>query len=426
MSTQAVSNSKKVIVSILVIAFVMYGQAICAPLVANIIADTPNYAPTTTSMVMTMPTFGIMIASIAYGVLSRKLSNRVLLIIATILYAAGGLLPIAIWSNIPLFLVCRVILGLGVGVYISMPLALVAQNFKGNSGAKVQGFIQASASVGAIILQMLSGKIAMADWRMSMWLSGLCIVCCIIALICLPKQEKNSDAEAAAEKARKEEAALRKGLPFLEKYPPIVILYIVEIFFFIAGIGVLMQNCAIITAAVGGAATDAASVISAHNLIGFLMGLVFGFLFMRTREYTLAIAAALAAVAYFLLGTASSMPAIFAGSILVGLAAPTSAASFSQLIGKYAHPAAAGMAISVMVALQFFGQFLMGFWMPVVCNMLGLDAAGGFAPFQVYTVIYAVLFILFIVQAVTGQKRRQAKVEAAAQGADADETEVVA
>ena len=415
MSESAQSRTKGITLAIVAIAFSMYGQSICGPLIANIIMDCPEYPPTTIAMIQTWPTLGIIVSSICYGALSRRLSSRMLLAIATALFLIGGIVPIFLGTNIPAILVCRAILGLGCGVYSAMPASLIAEHYEANTGANVQGFVQASASAGTIVMQIASGWLATVDWRMSMWLTLICLVSLVLGFIFLPKSTHEAKGAEAAKLESEKRAAARKSLTFSEKYPPIVIAYFVEIFLFVGGIAALMMNAAIVIGAVGGTSVESGYALSVHTLIGFCAGLVFGIVFKRLKEYVLAVGAAIAAGAYLLIGNASDVMTITIGAGLLGVAAPWVCASFAQLIGKYSSPLAASMAVSISVGLQFFAQFLLAYWMPAVCNMLGMDAAAGFAPFKVYAVIYIALFVVFVIQAATGQKKRQAAVEAVAE-----------
>ncbi len=408
MSSKAARNTRVITFAILAVSFVMYGQSITGPLIANIIADAPQYDPTFISMIQTYPCLGVIISSIAYGALSRRFSNRILLIAATVLYVIGGVAPAFLGSDIPAILAFRVVLGLGTGIYCTIPVALIAENFEGNTGAAVNGWVQVSASIGSVVFQTAAGYIALLDWHMANYLSLLSIVACIVALLLLPKTPKDPANTARLQKAAAEERAARKSMAFSEKYPPIVIAYFVEIFLFVGGIAILMMNASIVIDMKGfGTPVEAGYALSIHTICGIIAGFIFGLVFKACKEYVLAIAAACALVSYLLCGFATNLGMVYAGAGILGFAAPWTCASLYQLIGKYSAPIASAMAVSIATALQFGAQFLLGYWLAPLCTALGLAPAGT-DPFLVYAVVYGVLLVAFLVQAATGMKRRQA------------------
>ena len=409
MSEKTAKNSRLISFAILIIAFVMYGQSSTGPIIANIIADCPGYDPTLISMIQTYPTVGIVATSLAYGFLSRRFSSRTLLVAATVLYVAGGVAPAFLGTDIPAILACRIVLGLGLGIYCSLPVALIAENFQGNEGASLNGFVQVSASLGTVAFQTAAGFLAAIDWHMVMYIALISIVACVIALVLLPKNVKTTEEAAAASKVAEDEKAARAALSFSQKFPPIVICYWVEIFLFVGGIALLMMNASIVIESKGfGTAVDAATALNVHTICGIVAGIIFGAIFKRFTEYLPFAAAVFACVAYLCLGFASNLTMVVIGAGLLGFAAPWTCASLFQLIGKYAAPVAAGMACSIAVALQFGSQFLLGYWAPAACNLIGINYTNGTDPFLFYAIIFGILAVAHLIQSVSGSKNRQA------------------
>ena len=409
MSAQRNPTSRIVVFAILAISLIMYGHCIPGPVIGNIIMSTPEYDPNFIVLIQTFPNFGLIAASIAYGALSRKFSNRTLLIAGSICYLVGGVVPAFLGNNMPAIMAFRVILGLGTGIYCAIPPAMIAENFSMEHGGTVNGWVQVAASLGAMIFTTLSGIIGQADWHTVNYLALVVIPICIIGLICLPKENADSEAVVAAEKARMEAVAACKSMSFFEKYPPIVILYMVEIFFFIGWLMVFNMYASVVCASVGAGSVEAGFAQSMETAIGLVMGLIFGLVFKRTKEYTLVITSILMLVSYLMLANAGDIVTVYIASLILGIAPGWTCACIFQLAGKYAAPAAAGMAVSLCIAFQFAGGIVEGYVMPVLCGALGLDAANGFDSFAVGAFVYGVLAIVFLIQAVTGQKRRFAK-----------------
>ena len=133
------------------------------PDMTNAFSYLPN-ASGLVKLVLSFPGLFIAFSAIIAGLIIDKFGRLKLLGIALILYAVGG--SSGYWlDNIYLILAGRAILGISVGISMTIVTTLVADYYQGKARQKFAGIQIAVMSIGGIIFITLGGFLADINWR---------------------------------------------------------------------------------------------------------------------------------------------------------------------------------------------------------------------------------------------------------------------
>lgn len=156
-----------------------------SPLLASIARSFPNANAIEVKMVLTVPVIVSLIFSQVCGVLSLFISKKKLLLIGIGLYTAGGCFCV-FPGSLPMLIVYRAIVGIGLGIVAPLSTGLIADYYGGQKGARLIGISQAVAQVGSMAGTLFSGVIADINWRLAFVIYGVGFPIFILILLVLP------------------------------------------------------------------------------------------------------------------------------------------------------------------------------------------------------------------------------------------------
>ncbi|MDR2672247.1 MAG: MFS transporter [Coriobacteriales bacterium] len=407
---------------ITVVACVQYGAVIVNPISAAMIQAMPEHAITTIMLVLTLPNFGLVLGSPTYAWLSRRFPTRTIIGIAGLGVAVFGTMPAFLGTDLPLILVCRLLFGFGAGILFAIPKVLVASNMNQKDSARWLGLIEVFGSIGMVVYQTAAGYLAMSGWHYPFYLHLVPLIAVVIVVFLLPKEKDPGSkfyvpTEGAVNARDTKDAKTGKveKLPFFKKFPPVVFLYWVYAFMFLAGIFVLLSNIAILVTSNGyGVESDIGMILSTHTFVGMFGGLCFGFLFRKLGEWIFPFACLLGVISYFAVYFSTGLEAIYFGSGLVGFGAPQIMAAIYQRCGRTAAASVSALAVTIAIAAQNLSQVLEPYWMTALCDALGFNTADGRDPFLVFGIIISVFTVIAVIQAIIvgrgGEKQAQSDI----------------
>ena len=167
------------------------------PTMAADFTDVPN-SQFIVQMVLTIPAFFIAITSPVAGRLVDKFGRLKLLYGAMVVYALAGTSGFYL-ENLYHILISRAILGIAVGMSMTIVITLIADYFEGQERQKFTGIQVAFMSLGGIVLVSLGGLLADISWRFPFAIYILSLVFLPLAIFNLyePKVEKRDQHQAA-------------------------------------------------------------------------------------------------------------------------------------------------------------------------------------------------------------------------------------
>lgn len=313
------------------------------PQMAQAFSDVSN-AAFLVKLVLTIPACMIAVVSPFAGRLIDRYGRLQILRLALVLYAIAGVSGYFL-NNIYYILISRAVLGVAVGMSMTIVITLIADYFDGLQRQKFVGLQIAFMSLGGIIFISFGGILADIGWRYPflIYLSSLLVLPLTILYLTEPISLKHQSQQ-------------REGI----KAPPIIwmlfinmmIMWIifflipVQIPFHLKSIGI--EKNALIGAAI--AVSTAFSAISS-----------FSFSKLKTRLSFLAIFSIgylLMACGYVCIALSHTYLLVVVAMILSGLGMGMMIPNTNMWVMKLAPPEIRGKEIGKLTTFWFFGQFL--------------------------------------------------------------------
>lgn len=254
-------------------------------------------------LLVTAPALASMVMALISGWLVTKISKKRLILAGCFLMGATGLLP-ALCDRFTLLLLSRLLMGVGMGLLMSLSTAVIAEQFEGAERTSAMGLQGASAGAGVLLASGLAGLVGRTDFHCIYMIHLQAFVSMAGLAFCLP--ETGVTCLQADEALRINGRVLRLcALTFLEAV--LLSAFTTNIALHLAG------QASVVTARAG-------RLTAVFSLTQILAGMMLGAISTRTKELTLPLSVGLcAAGGYLLTRSADRMPLLILGAVLFGL-----------------------------------------------------------------------------------------------------------
>ncbi|MBM7609410.1 MFS family permease [Lysinibacillus composti] len=293
---------------IVIIAFQDVAAGVAGSIMADIIAAYPNFDPTIVMLVATFPGLIQIVPALFYGQLSSRFKKRTLLFTGLVLFMIGGVMPFFI-DSLPLIILFRGILGLGVGITMPLSIDIISDFFEGREKDTLIGLGTSTiACIGAIFFQLVGGILADAyGWQYGFLTYLFPIWILALTFLFLPEPERRDKPNATVKdlfKAPKQVYGFSLGQ----------VIYSAFIFGYVTNISIVIQAEGL------GNATEAGLAVSIFTFGTLIAGLIFGRLRSRFPVGVVPMAVFITGVGMLICYSANSLSAIFIGSLVGGFA----------------------------------------------------------------------------------------------------------
>jgi MFS family permease len=313
------------------------------PDMTNAFSDIPN-GKKLVKLTLPFPGLFIALSAMVAGIIIDKFGRLKLLGISLILYALGG--SSGYWlDNIYLILAGRALLGISVGVSMTIVTTLVADYYQGKPRQKFVGLQIAVMSIGGIIFITLGGFLADINWRVPFLLYFFSILILPFGYLFLKEPRRQTEVKSDT-KIVKSPTII--WFVFLNVMLMWILFFIipVQIPFYLKSIGV--EKNALIGIAI--ASTTFFSAVSAFSYskikdkLGFKQIFAIGYLLM--------------AVAYMCIAYGNSYEMVLLAMLLAGLGMGVMIPNANIWVMQLAPPEIRGKEIGRLTTFWFMGQFL--------------------------------------------------------------------
>lgn len=161
----------------------------------------PNLAPATIRLMVTLPSLtSTMVMMLIGQFVGKKISFKNCLLLGSTLLLVGGCTPFFIHSNWYFVLLCRVVLGLGMGM-LSIRSSMLMLSSKPEDTAKVIGFGAVIGSLFSALVSPISGKLAGLGWYYPFLMNGVVMIGIVMTLLFVQEPEKTMEKKKVTGKA---------------------------------------------------------------------------------------------------------------------------------------------------------------------------------------------------------------------------------
>jgi len=164
---------------------ILSGAAV-SPALGRIQLAFPDASPLAIQMILTLPPLFIIPFSLLTGRISLILRKRHILFVGLIIYLLAGVGG-GLMNNMTMILVMRALLGVGTGLISALSLSLIADFYHGEARSSTMGLSSAIATMGGIVLTLLSGWLALFSWRFAFAVYLVSLIALILVYFFLPE-----------------------------------------------------------------------------------------------------------------------------------------------------------------------------------------------------------------------------------------------
>jgi len=173
--------------TMLLIPFVwIYELSVVAPILGEVAKAFPNASTFQLQLIVIMPFFMSIPFSVIAGKLAKKYDKKNLIIIGLLIYGVAGMLPF-FCQTMGQVLIFRLITGIGVGLVLPLPNAIIAENFEGTQRERMLGAATGVANVANVLDSVAVGFILLYGWKYPFLCFSVCLVIMFVAIVGLPK-----------------------------------------------------------------------------------------------------------------------------------------------------------------------------------------------------------------------------------------------
>ncbi len=367
-------NNSKLMITILLLALVQMGAIFMSPIIGELIEAFPQYSSSTCQMLMTFPNLVVVLMSIITGKLDPYVSRRNLAAFACLSYLVGALGLFLFHTNLMIMFVFSGLVGVGVGILLSLTATLVSLYFTPDQQASLYGRQNAFTSLGGVILNLIGGVLAGIAWYYD-FLSALIIIPGFIMVLKYVPNEKGVKQEKTKTKA---------------KIPTNVYFYCLLTFLFAICFNTLPTNISIFISENGLGGSSVSGVITAIVLLGgATSGMFFDKLSNLFGEKVAAVGFLNLGIGLMVISFASNLPLLIIGAFIGGCSISLLMAQLTLSISGKTNPLVTPMAMSLFMAFNNLGNFIS----PTVFSLVpGNDVASGYFIVAIAAMVMAVLF----------------------------------
>jgi len=193
------------IFTILLIPFVwMYIGAAIGPSLGPLAQAFPRSSAFSLKMVMSIPFITSVIFSVVSGKLAKFIDKKIILICGLFLYGVTGIFP-AWATSITQILILRTLSGVGVGLVLPLPSAIIAENFTGVRRERYLGLESCVSNIANVLISLVVGFLLILGWQYVFYSFAIVFVVMLFTMVGVPKSPPVKQGQDAKNVSGREE-----------------------------------------------------------------------------------------------------------------------------------------------------------------------------------------------------------------------------
>lgn len=328
----------------------------------------------------------------------KKLGKKRTVCIGLFAALIGGILP-AFTMDFKLILFARVLFGAGLGLFNSMTVSLIGDNFSDSEQKNLLGIQSAIMTLGNSLTTFVAGLLLNISWQAS-FLVYMVIIPIFFLFILGYRNAKEESIEAATAPS---------NVISMKQLPLNVSLGILTLFLFFTSLMVIITSSSLLIQELAlpnqGFLSTALAIASISS---GLISLAFGRISQILKRFTPVVVIVVAMIGFFTITLAPTMTIFFIGLVVV---------YFSNLVVPYVYsvilsdvePKANNLVVSLAMAACNLGAFSSPYIINFISQLLGVTTA--LMQVRIAAGIMAVIAVIFIFLASDNKKTLAAQKE---------------
>lgn len=358
--------------------------ATMSPLLTLIAKSYPATESVFIKSLVTIPSLMVIpISLIITKFLNQKFSKKHLVILGLLLYSVGGLIPLLFSLPFAFFMMCRVILGAGLGIIAPLAISLISDFYSGNEQQKMLGLASAMNNLGTVIAVLFAGIIGATNWKNGLLIYLLAVISLFLIMIYLPNQtEKNIKVELNSDGTKEKNSLIDKLLiTFLQMFLATVVYFVIP------------TNLSFhLTTLTGHNSSAMTGMLMAWtSIVGIISGLLFKNVTSLFKTWTKSFVFLLFLCSMFIIAYSQNIFLLTLGLTFSGFALGIALPLFNQEIIAKSAARNRSIAISIGTSLIFLGQFVS----PLLMDFIIKNLANKLTDSTFLIAAFLSLFLLF-------------------------------
>ena len=337
-------------------------------------------------LLVSLPSFGIMIMLVLNGVLERLLPERLQISLGLVILSIGGTAPFW-YQDYNFVFAMRILFGLGVGMINAKAISIISERYHGKTRIQMLGLRGSAEVVGASILTLMVGQLLSFGWTATFLAYSAGFLVLILYLLFVPYgKEKKETKKKEVESVRL--TGQMKGLIFLLAVEAAVVVC--------TNTAITIRIPSLMVERGLGDAQLSSLVLSIMQLIGILAGVSFSFFISLFKERLLLWSGITFGLGQIVIALSPSLGVMVVGSIVAGFAYSVALTTVFQLLSERIPAKLLNQATSFAVLGCSFGAFTT----PFILGAIGFVTQNGMLVFTILGcwLIVTSIFVMYALQ----------------------------
>ena len=337
-------------------------------------------------LLVSLPSFGIMIMLVLNGFLERLFPERLQISLGLLILSIGGTAPFW-YQEYNFVFAMRILFGLGVGMINAKAISIISERYHGKTRIQMLGLRGSAEVVGASILTLVVGQLLSLGWTVTFLAYSAGFLVLILYLLFVPYgKEKKETKKKEAETTRL--TGKMKGLIFLLAVEAAVVVC--------TNTAITIRIPSLMVERGLGDAQLSSLVLSIMQLIGILAGVSFSFFISLFKERLLLWSGITFGLGQIVIALSPSLGVMVVGSVVAGFSYSVALTTVFQLLSERIPAKLLNQATSFAVLGCSFGAFTT----PFILGAISLVTQNGMLVFTILGcwLIVTSIFVMYALQ----------------------------
>ena len=337
-------------------------------------------------LLVSLPSFGIMIMLVLNGFLERLFPERLQISLGLLILSIGGTAPFW-YQEYNFVFAMRILFGLGVGMINAKAISIISERYHGKTRIQMLGLRGSAEVVGASILTLVVGQLLSLGWTVTFLAYSAGFLVLILYLLFVPYgKEKKETKKKEAETTRL--TGQMKGLIFLLAVEAAVVVC--------TNTAITIRIPSLMVERGLGNAQLSSLVLSIMQLIGILAGVSFSFFISLFKERLLLWSGITFGLGQIVIALSPSLGVMVVGSVVAGFSYSVALTTVFQLLSERIPAKLLNQATSFAVLGCSFGAFTT----PFILGAIGFVTQNGMLVFTILGcwLIVTSIFVMYALQ----------------------------
>lgn len=274
-----------------------------------------SYSPSQVDILISIPSFAIMIMILVNTWLARYLNERLMITGGLLLLSISGTAPLFI-QNYTFVLISRILLGLGIGLINSRAVSMISERFTGAERTALLGYRSSAETLGNAVLTFIAGRLLLIHWTRAFIIYAFGFLILILYLAFVPEKTRESSSGTQAGNTAV------SGSPAPGRHHmPMILFYAVSAGFLICTSSSISLRIPLLVLEKGYADEAQASVVlGIFLMVGIISGVLYGKLVSIAHEHLFFLSVLTCCAGLLIMARANSLLILGIGAVTSGLA----------------------------------------------------------------------------------------------------------